>query len=78
VARSHLLGGDEKSRGRIREVLKSKGDVEALLLAEGLPILEVSGRVGDVDLIDTCLLHTPSINATKHVRVMATARFLTA
>jgi hypothetical protein len=78
LARSHLLGRDEKSRGRIREVLKSKGDVDALLLAEGLPILEMSGRAGDVYLMDMRLLHTPSINATKHVRVMATARFLTA
>lgn len=38
-------------------------------------ILEMSGRAGDVYLMDMRLIHTPSINATKNVRMMATIRY---
>ena len=41
----------------------------------GLSIIEMSGKAGDVYLMDMRLLHTPSINATKNIRMMATARF---
>lgn len=40
-----------------------------------LSILEMSGRAGDVYLMDMRLIHTPSVNATKNVRMMATIRF---
>jgi hypothetical protein len=40
-----------------------------------LPILEMSGRAGDVYLMDMRLIHTPSVNATKNVRMMATIRY---
>jgi len=34
----------------------------------------MSGNAGDVFLIDMRLLHTPSINSTKNMRVMAASR----
>jgi len=40
-------------------------------------ILEMAGRAGDVYLMDMRLLHTPSINSTKNVRMMATTRYFT-
>lgn len=39
-----------------------------------LPVLEMSGRAGDVYLMDLRLIHSPSINASKRTRVMATLR----
>jgi hypothetical protein len=35
----------------------------------------MSGRAGDVYLMDMRLLHTPSINSTNKVRMMATVRY---
>ena len=40
-----------------------------------LPVVEMAGRAGDVYLMDLRLLHTPSLNATKDVRMMATIRY---
>lgn len=40
-----------------------------------LSVLEMSGRSGDAYLMDLRLIHTPSINATKQVRMMATTRY---
>lgn len=39
-------------------------------------IIEMSGRAGDVYLMDLRVLHTPSINAQKKIRMMATNRYL--
>lgn len=39
-------------------------------------IVEMSGRAGDVYLMDLRVLHSPSINARKAIRMMATNRFL--
>lgn len=45
---------------------------------EGTPIqiVELSGRAGDVYLMDLRVLHSPSINATRNIRMMATNRYL--
>lgn len=45
---------------------------------EGIPvsIFEMCGRAGDVFLMDLRVLHSPSINATKSVRMMATNRYI--
>lgn len=53
---------------------------ESLVVVDGieLSLLEMSGRAGDVYLMDMRFLHTPSINATKNVRIMATVRCFTA
>lgn len=39
-------------------------------------IVEMAGRAGDVFLMDLRVLHAPSVNATKNMRMMATNRFL--
>ncbi|MCR6480492.1 phytanoyl-CoA dioxygenase family protein [Variovorax sp. ZS18.2.2] len=62
------------SASRLREVLKTPGDLERSLQPLGIDIVEMSGRAGDVFLIDLRLLHAPSVNATKNVRMMATVR----
>jgi len=76
VVGSHALA-DRGKRGRAREILKGSGDIEKELADLGLSILEMSGEAGDVYLMDMRLLHTPSVNATQNVRLMATARFFT-
>lgn len=40
-----------------------------------LSLIEMAGRAGDVYLMDMRLLHTPSINSTKNLRMMATSRY---
>lgn len=42
----------------------------------GTPVslCEMSGQAGDVFLMDMRVLHTPSVNATPHLRMMATLR----
>jgi hypothetical protein len=38
--------------------------------------VEMSGRAGDVYLMDMRVLHSPSVNATKDIRMMATRRYI--
>lgn len=47
-------------------------------MIEGVPvqIIEMSGRAGDVYLMDLRVLHSPSVNATRNIRMMATNRYL--
>lgn len=40
-----------------------------------IQIIEMSGKAGDVYLMDLRVLHSPSINGQKHLRMMATNRF---
>ena len=74
LARSHRLPG-EAARA-LRAGLKSPTEAQAALLAADTEIVEMSGQAGDVFLMDMRVLHTPSINASKHIRMMATTRFL--
>ena len=37
--------------------------------------MKQAGRASDVFLMDLRVLHTPSVNSTKNVRMMATTRF---
>ena len=60
----------------LRALLKNSEDLEQDLRRAGVAIVEMSGRAGDVFLTDMRVLHTPSINASRNVRMMATARFL--
>lgn len=73
---------------RLESQFQAKTDI-AKLLGDGinrsfkvdgteLSIIEMAGRAGDVYLMDMRLLHTPSINSTKHVRMMATVRYFAA
>lgn len=70
-----LAGSHRASGPRLRELLKTSPDLEASLREMGLSIIEMSGRAGDVYLMDMRVLHTPSINSTKNVRMMATSRW---
>ncbi len=73
LARSHRVAG--VAAGRLRGSLKSPGDLEAVLSTSDTKIVEMSGRAGDVFLMDMRVLHTPSVNSSSRIRMMATTRF---
>lgn len=79
LAGSHRLDAPgAASASALRRLLKTSGDLERDLHGLGLAIVEMSGRAGDVFLMDMRVLHTPSINSTKKLRMMATARYFPA
>ncbi|MCM5680182.1 phytanoyl-CoA dioxygenase family protein [Schlegelella sp. S2-27] len=73
LAGSHRLSG---ARASLREVLNASTHLETDLRALGVTVLEMCGRAGDVFLMDMRLLHTPSVNSTSRLRMMATSRVL--
>ena len=62
--------------GDLREILRRDTDSRNALAACGLSIMEMTGRAGDVYLMDMRVLHAPAVNASTRPRVMATARYL--
>lgn len=62
--------------GDLREILRRDTDPRNALAACGLSIMEMTGRAGDVYLMDMRVLHAPAVNASTRPRVMATARYL--
>lgn len=77
LAGSHKLKqGGLGSQSRLREALKSHVHLEETLREFGLKVIEMSGQAGDVYLMDMRTLHTPAINASNKVRMMATCRCL--
>lgn len=78
IAGSHRLADQPQAYRRVREVLRGKGDPQAALRSHDLSIVEMCGDAGDVYLMDMRLLHTPSINASDRLRIMATVRYLPA
>ncbi|WP_439520071.1 phytanoyl-CoA dioxygenase family protein [Hydrogenophaga sp.] len=59
----------------LRALLRNTPDpLEPQLLDRGISLVEMCGRAGDVFLMDMRVLHTPSINSTNRLRMMATAR----
>lgn len=76
IAGSHLLAVQEEENRRVRDILRREGDLESQLSRHNLSIVEMCGHAGDVYLMDMRLLHTPSINSTSKVRIMATVRYL--
>lgn len=74
LAGSHRFNRRNNLRGKAGEILRAGGDVT--LLGPNISIVEMSGEAGDVYLMDMRVLHTPSINATHNVRIMATVRYL--
>jgi ectoine hydroxylase-related dioxygenase (phytanoyl-CoA dioxygenase family) len=78
LAGSHRLNGQSRSKQNIDRLLKDNPDSGMAADGVDLFVLEMSGAMGDVYLMDMRLAHTPSINATRHVRLMATVRFFTA
>jgi ectoine hydroxylase-related dioxygenase (phytanoyl-CoA dioxygenase family) len=65
-----------RSQSRLREALKSHADPEDTLRDFGLKLIEMSGQAGDVYLMDMRTLHTPAINESNKMRMMATCRCL--
>lgn len=77
LAGSHHVGAwPDQHAQALRDTLKTSTDLPADLRALGIEIVEMSGSAGDVFLMDMRLLHTPSVNASNHLRMMATSRFL--
>ena len=76
IAGTHLLPARSDANRALRDLLRTGDDLEGELRARGLEVVEMAGRAGDVYLMDMRVLHAPSINATRNVRMMATARFL--
>ena len=76
LADSHLLAGQKEQSSRVHQMLKQQGDLESDLRSANLSIVEMSGQAGDIYLMDMRLLHTPSINSTNKLRLMATVRYL--
>lgn len=72
IAGSHRVPSIRDLRARLRH----DGDIEPMLAANDLSLLEMTGRAGDAYLMDLRLLHTPTINASERPRMMATARYL--
>lgn len=73
LARSHRM--PEDVAGRLRGALKTSAEPDDILRAYDTEIVEMSGRAGDVFLMDMRVLHSPSINASRNIRMMATSRF---
>lgn len=78
IAGSHLLADQPEPYRRVRAALRGQGDLQQALRSRNLSIVEMCGRAGDVYLMDMRLLHTPSINASDRLRIMATVRYLPA
>jgi hypothetical protein len=76
IAGSHRLAGQPRVSQSVREALRGGDDPGHELQKHGLSIIEMSGTAGDVYLMDMRVLHTPSINATKRVRMMVTVRYV--
>ncbi len=74
LAGSHRFSTRDNQRGRACEVLRDGGEVSGL--GPNSAIVQMSGQAGDVYLMDMRVLHTPSINASPDVRIMAAARYL--
>lgn len=75
LAGSHRIKNQSQAKQGISEL--TGGEVCGSVNVGGIELsfIEMAGRAGDVYLMDMRLLHTPSINSTKNVRMMATARY---
>lgn len=73
VAGSHRI----KNQSLLKETVAAlaKGNAEGMQEGVKLSILEMAGKAGDIYLMDMRLLHTPSINASRNPRLMATTRY---
>ncbi|MDA7416397.1 phytanoyl-CoA dioxygenase family protein [Xenophilus arseniciresistens] len=74
LAGSHRLAPE--ALRALRATLRAGCEPEALAREFGVQVVEMSGRAGDVFLMDMRVLHTPSINASTTARMMATTRFV--
>ena len=77
LAGSHTLKQRFQGRQSINRLLNSGAGHSSPPNDTGELILEMAGRAGDVYLMDMRLIHTPSINTTRNVRMVATIRCFT-
>lgn len=73
LARSHNM--QPEALRRFRTALTRSTDVRQALKDVDVEVVEMAGRAGDVYLMDMRVLHTPSVNSTPDIRMMATTRF---
>ena len=76
LAGSHRLESQSQAKQGISELVSNGASHSVKVDGIELSILEMSGQAGDVYLMDMRVLHTPSINSTKNVRLMMTTRYL--
>jgi hypothetical protein len=77
LAGSHRIGaGPQSQAASLREILRNPLDLDRKLRELDVTMLEMSGRAGDVFLMDMRVMHTPSVNSTRNTRMMATCRCL--
>lgn len=79
--RLHYVSYESNAHGILRKNSDFNSFPEMFLeprIIDGVPlqIIEMSGRAGDVYLMDLRVLHSPSINAKRNIRMMATNRYL--
>ncbi|MBL0940420.1 MAG: phytanoyl-CoA dioxygenase family protein [Gemmatimonadaceae bacterium] len=70
--------GSGTAYGILHDVLRQGDAVPDRLTALGYSLVEMSGRAGDVYLMDLRLLHSPSVNSLSRPRIMATSRYFVA
>lgn len=73
LARSHRMPPADLQR--LRASLRQSADVRGALQEFDVEVVEMSGQAGDVYLMDMHVLHSPSVNSTPRIRMMATTRF---
>ncbi len=76
LAGSHRLPQALRGRHAAEQLVARSGGARTVLDGVEVSVVEMAGRAGDVYLMDMRVLHTPSINASRNVRMMATMRFL--
>ncbi|MES2627138.1 MAG: phytanoyl-CoA dioxygenase family protein [Pseudomonadota bacterium] len=77
LAGSHRLKNQAEAKQCINEITRTGTGRSVEVDGIEISVLEMAGRAGDVYLMDMRVIHTPSINSTKNVRMMATTRYLT-
>lgn len=77
LAGSHRFKNAAQAKQGLDTLLQGGADGQRVREGIAFSLLEMTGRAGDVYLMDMRLLHTPSINATPHLRMMATVRYFT-
>ena len=77
LAGSHRLKGRPQGKQSINRIVSNRSGPSMTVGDVDLSILEMAGQAGDVYLMDMRLIHTPSINSARNVRMMATIRYLT-
>ncbi|GAB3023736.1 phytanoyl-CoA dioxygenase family protein [Bowmanella dokdonensis] len=75
LAGSHRLESQHQAKQGVSKLISEGVNISVKVGDVELSILEMAGHSGDVYLMDMRVLHTPSINSTKNVRIMATARY---